>query len=89
MHAVSRDNIPADCMHLYRHECVCIPSCMYVAYFSTLYNLLLNAASIHRRIERMVEINTQLYIQLCMLKIPHSFDHCDCIVFILYAKLSI
>ena len=35
----------------------------------------------------MVEIHTQLYIHLCKHKIPHSFDHCDCIVFRLYAKL--
>ena len=35
----------------------------------------------------MVEIYTQLYIHLCKHKIPHSFDHCDCIVFRLYAKL--
>ena len=35
----------------------------------------------------MVEIYTQLYIHLCKHKIPHSFDHCDCIVFRLYVKL--
>ena len=60
MHAVSRDKTPADCMHVYRHEYVCIPECMYVAYFSTFYNLLMNAVSIHQLIERMVEIYTQL-----------------------------
>ena len=37
--------------------------------------------------ERMVEILTNLYINLCMHKIPHSFDHCDCIAFRFYAKL--
>ena len=42
---------------------------------------------IHQFIERMVEIYTKLYIHLCMHKIPHSFDHCDCIAFRLYAKL--
>ena len=62
-----------------------ILACVYVAYFSTFYNLLMNAVSIHQLIERMVEI--QLYIHLCMHKIPHSFDHCDCFVFRLYAKL--
>ena len=30
---------------------------------------------------------TQLYIHLRKHKIPHSFDHCDCIVFRLYAEL--
>ena len=35
----------------------------------------------------MVEIYTQLYIHLSKHKIPHSFDHCDCIVFRLYSKL--
>ena len=35
----------------------------------------------------MVEIYSQLYIHLCKHKIPHSFDHCDCIVFRLYVKL--
>ena len=35
----------------------------------------------------MVEIYSQLYINLCKHKIPHSFDHCDCIVFRLYVKL--
>ena len=74
-------------MHVYRHECVCIPVCMYVAYFATFYNLLMNAVSIHKRIERMVEIYTQLYILLYKHLMPHSFDHCDCIVFRLYAKL--
>ena len=39
----------------------------------------------HQLIDRMVEIYTQLYIHLCMHKILHSFDHCDCIVFGLYA----
>ena len=87
MHEVSRDKIPADCMHVYRHDCVCMPACMYVAYFSTFYNLLMNAVSIHQLIERMVEIYTQLYIHLCKHKIPYSFDHCDCIVSRLYAKL--
>ena len=38
-------------------------------------------------IERMVEIYTLLYIHLCKHKIPHSFDHCDCIIFRLYVKL--
>ena len=75
------------CIHVYRHECVCIPACMDVAYFSTIYNLLMSTVSIHQLIERMVEIYTQLYIHLCKHKIPHSFDHCDCIVFRLYAKL--
>ena len=92
MHAVSRDMITADCMHacmhVYGHGCVCIPACMHVAYFSTFYNLLMNAASIHQLIERMVEIHIQLYIHLCKHKIPHSFDYCDCFVFRLYAKLS-
>ena len=64
-----------------------MPACMYVAYFSTFYNLLTNVVSIHQLIERMVEIYTQLYIHLCMHKIPHSFDHCDCIAFRLYANL--
>ena len=27
------------CMHVYRHECVCIHVLMYGAYFSTIYNL--------------------------------------------------
>ena len=86
MHAVGRDKIPADCIHVYRHECVCVPACMYVAYFSIFYNLLMNAVSIHQLIERMVEIHMQLYIHLCMHEIPHLFDHCDCFVFRLYAK---
>ena len=46
------------CIHVYRHECVCIPACMYVAYFSTFYNLLMNTEWIHQLIERMVEIYT-------------------------------
>ena len=63
---------------------MCVYNCyMYVAYFSTFYNLLMNAVSIHQLI---VETYTQLYIHLCMHKIPHSFDHCDCMVFRLYAK---
>ena len=75
-------------MHVYRLECVCIPACMYVAYFSTFYNLLMNEISIHQLTERMVEVYTLLYIHLCMHKIPHLFDHtCDCIIFRLYAKL--
>ena len=45
----------------------------------------MNAVSIHQPIEHMVEIH--LYIHSCTHKIPHSFDHCDCIVFRLYAKL--
>ena len=32
------------CIHAYRHECVCIPACMYVAYFSTFYYFLMNTA---------------------------------------------
>ena len=76
----------AACMHVYWHECMCIPACMYVAYFSTFYIILMNAVSIHQLIERMVEIHIPLYIHLCMHKIPHSFGHCDCIVFRLYAK---
>ena len=47
----------------------------------------MDAVSIHQLIERMVEIYTLLFIHLCMHKIPYSFDHCDCIVFRLYAKL--
>ena len=66
---------------------MCIPACMYVAYFSTFYNLLMNTVSIHQLIEHMVEIYTQLFIHLCKHKIPHSFDHCDCIDFRLYVKL--
>ena len=38
--------------------CVCIPACMYVAYFSTFYNLLINTVWIHELIERMEEIYT-------------------------------
>ena len=45
------------CIHVYRHECV-IPACMYVAYFSIFYNLLMNIIWIHQLIERMVEIYT-------------------------------
>ena len=75
------------CIHVIMHKCVCIPTCMYGACFSTFYNLLMNTVSIHQPIERMVEIYTQLNIHLCKHKIPHSFDHCDCIVFRLYAKL--
>ena len=47
----------------------------------------MNTVSIHQLFESMVEIYTQLYINLCKHKIPHSFDHCDCIVFRRYAKL--
>ena len=65
---------------------MCIPACMYVAYVSTFYNLLMNVVLINQRIERILEIYTQ-YIHLCMHKIPHSLDHCDCIVFRLYAKI--
>ena len=77
------------CMHacIFRHESVCIPVCMYVAYFLTLIYLLMNAVSIHQLIERMVEIYAHLYIHLCMHKIPHLFYHCDSIVFRLYVKL--
>ena len=32
------------CIHVHRHECVCIPACMYVAYFSIFYYLLMNTA---------------------------------------------
>ena len=74
------------CMHVYRHECVCIPACMNVAYVSTFYNLLMNVVLMNQRIERILEIYTQ-YIHLYMHKIPHSLDHCDCIVFRLYAKI--
>ena len=66
---------------------MCIPACMYVAYFSTFCTLLMNTVSIHQLIERMVEIYTELYIHLRKHKIPHSFDHCDCIVLRLYTKL--
>ena len=41
--------------------CKCILACMYVAYFSTFYNLLMNTVSIHKLIERIVEI----YIHSC------------------------
>ena len=64
---------------------MCIPECMHVAYFSTFYNLLMKTVSIHQLIERMVETYTQLYIHSCKHKIPHAFDHCDCIVFRFYA----
>ena len=69
------------------HACVCIPACMYVAYFSTFYNLLMNAVSIHQLIGHMVKMYTHLHIHLSMQKMSHSFDPCDCIVFRLYAKL--
>ena len=59
----------------------------YSIYFSTFYNLFINTVSIHHLIECMMEVNTQFYIHLCKHKIPHSFDHCVCIVFRLYAKL--
>ena len=72
---------------IFRHESVCIPACMYVAYFSTFYNLLINAVSIHQLIERRVEIYAHLYIHLCMHKLPHLFDHCGCIVVRLHVKL--
>ena len=65
---------------------MCIPACMYVAYFSTFYNLLMNAVSIHQLIGRMVEIYTQLYIHLCMHTISQSFNHCN--VFRLYAVIK-
>ena len=74
------------CMHAYRHECVCLPACMYAVYFSTFHNLHMNAVSIYQLFGRKVEIYTHLYIHLCMHKIPPSFDSCDCIVFRLYAK---
>ena len=48
---------------------------------------MLNAGSKPQLIERVVEIHIQLYTHLCMHKIPHSFDHCDCFVLRLYAKL--
>ena len=41
-----------------QYLCVCIPACMYVAYFLTFYNLLMNTVWIHQLIERMVEIYT-------------------------------
>ena len=67
---------------------MCVYTCVYVCcIFLNIFNLLMNTVSIHQLIERMVEIYTQLYIHLCKHKIPYSFDHCDCIVFRLYAKL--
>ena len=56
---------------------MCIPACKYVAYFSTFYDLLMNAVSLQQLIERTVEIYTQMYIHLCIHKIPQSFDHID------------
>ena len=44
---------------------MCIPACMYVAYFSTFHNLVMHTVSIHQLIGRMVEIYTQMYIHLC------------------------
>ena len=62
MHAVSRDKISEDRMHV----CVCIPACMYVVNFSTLYYLLVNAESTHQLIEHMVEIYIHICISICV-----------------------
>ena len=59
---------------------MCIPACMYVAYFSTFYNLLMNTVSIHQPIERMVEI----YTLLCTICVCIKYHIHLIIVIVLY-----
>ena len=52
-----------------------------------LYDVMIHGQTPTGRHCDLLEIYTQLYIHLCKHKITHSFDHCDCIVFRLYANL--